>query len=116
MKNLHISIQVQVSSQQSKRILKILHSYLACNKIWLNLCVDHHHFGYKTQLTPPPQKRKEKNENKTLLHEATHHGQAEPAPVLLATLHLLKSGLLVVAMFSPKINVTFKRKIRTQKP
>jgi hypothetical protein len=64
----------------------------------------------------PPPPAPPQNENKTLLHEATHHDQGEPAPMLLTTFtFLIKSGLLV-AMLSPKTNVTFKRKIRTQKP
>jgi hypothetical protein len=31
--------------------LKNLFSYLACSQIWLNLLVDHHHFGYIRKLT-----------------------------------------------------------------
>jgi hypothetical protein len=32
--------------------LKNLLSFLACSQIWLNLPVDHSHFGYITKLTP----------------------------------------------------------------
>ncbi len=37
---------VQVCSQKYKLRFKKLFSYLACGQIWLNLHVDHCHFGY----------------------------------------------------------------------
>jgi len=39
---------------------------LACSQIWLNLHVDHHHFGCITKLTPPPKKKKKKKKIKPL--------------------------------------------------
>jgi len=34
-----------------KDVFKELLSYLACSQIWLNLLVDHCHFGYITNVT-----------------------------------------------------------------
>jgi len=39
-------------------------SSLACSQIWLNLHVDHHHFGCITKLTPPPAQKKTENQKK----------------------------------------------------
>jgi hypothetical protein len=42
---------VQVSSQKYRRIfLQKVFSDLACSQIWLHLPVNHHHFGYNTNL------------------------------------------------------------------
>jgi hypothetical protein len=42
---------VQVSSQKYKRMfLRNLLSYLAFSQIWLNLPVDHSHFGCNTKI------------------------------------------------------------------
>jgi hypothetical protein len=54
---------VEVCSQKYyRKVFKIIFSNLACSQIWLNLLVDHHHFGFNTKLTqtkhwaaPPPQ-------------------------------------------------------------
>jgi hypothetical protein len=38
-------------AKKEKDVLKIFISYLACQN-WLNLHVDHHHFGYITKIDP----------------------------------------------------------------
>jgi hypothetical protein len=38
-------------AKKEKDVFKILVSYIACQN-WLNLHVDHHHFGYIAKLTP----------------------------------------------------------------
>jgi hypothetical protein len=51
-------ISIHGSSNVAKNIegcFKIFVSYLACSQIWLNLPVDHCHFGYSTKL---PTKKK----------------------------------------------------------
>ncbi len=55
--NLHIYIHGSIvgSLKYRRMFFQILLSYLACSQIWLNLHVNHHHFGYKTKL--PPQKK-----------------------------------------------------------
>ncbi len=44
--------------KERRNVLRFLLSYVACSQIWLNLPMDHCHFGYNTKLTPHP---KEKN-------------------------------------------------------
>jgi hypothetical protein len=57
---------IQLFSQAKKSLIKnnkfVLISYLTCSQIWLNLLVNHHHFGYITKLTP-----KKKNKQKQTL-------------------------------------------------
>jgi hypothetical protein len=43
---------VCVAKKEEGDVLKFLFSCLACNQIWLNLHVDHRHFGFITKLTP----------------------------------------------------------------
>jgi hypothetical protein len=58
---------VQIGKQKYRRMfLKNLLSYLACGQNWLNLPVDHHHFGYNTKLGK--KKKKTERKKKTLLH------------------------------------------------
>jgi hypothetical protein len=43
---------VTVCRQKYKRtFLKMSLSHVACSQIWLNLPMDHHHFGYITKFT-----------------------------------------------------------------
>jgi len=42
---------VQVGSQKYTRIFLKLFSYLSSSQNWLNLDVDHHHYGYNKKLS-----------------------------------------------------------------
>jgi hypothetical protein len=57
---------VQVGSQKYRNIyLKFSLWYLCCSQNWLNIPVDHRHFGYNSKFTPQKPKTKKKKK-KTL--------------------------------------------------
>jgi hypothetical protein len=49
-KKFHISLHMVQVAKYRRICVKILLSYLAYSQIWLNLLVDHHHFGSITKL------------------------------------------------------------------